>query len=319
MLISIVLGYGVMALLSRVIQVIFSFFTLLLSPISSLVQIWAELDKIKQQNRESDAELERLRHQNEQFASKLAYLNCHVEFLRNSKAKTCTPPTEISNHETQRPRKIVTSTPIQPSIRNPRMEVKNHFSPQFTAIKPYRIQPSHDSTNDKDAPNSITFDDSQLANQDLGKTLTSAPQHNQYGTSIPNHDSPSMSMSLAHVQAELHKLHEDMKNLRYQNEQLASKVTVLNCEKLLLQKAKQQEIAIRDKEYVPKSEMERLNEIHKLEIGQIKRKQWCAYCSKEAVYFCCWNCSYCSTDCQQIHWPLEHKRVCKRIQRNQRI
>lgn len=29
----------------------------------------------------------------------------------------------------------------------------------------------------------------------------------------------------------------------------------------------------------------------------------CAECWKEAVYYCCWNTSYCSYQCQQKHWP----------------
>ena len=29
----------------------------------------------------------------------------------------------------------------------------------------------------------------------------------------------------------------------------------------------------------------------------------CALCWKEAFYFCCWNTSYCSYNCQQKHWP----------------
>ncbi|GFS19904.1 protein kinase C-binding protein 1 [Elysia marginata] len=38
-------------------------------------------------------------------------------------------------------------------------------------------------------------------------------------------------------------------------------------------------------------------------IRETKRHQWCAKCLKEAVYYCCWNTSYCSYQCQQQHWP----------------
>lgn len=38
----------------------------------------------------------------------------------------------------------------------------------------------------------------------------------------------------------------------------------------------------------------------------------CYNCEMEAIYHCCWNTSYCSTECQQIHWQREHKRVCRR-------
>ncbi|XP_039278814.1 zinc finger MYND domain-containing protein 11 [Nilaparvata lugens] len=44
----------------------------------------------------------------------------------------------------------------------------------------------------------------------------------------------------------------------------------------------------------------------------ISRKQWCYNCEAEAIYHCCWNTAYCSTECQQLHWQKEHKRVCRR-------
>ncbi|XP_071505214.1 zinc finger MYND domain-containing protein 11-like [Diadema antillarum] len=48
------------------------------------------------------------------------------------------------------------------------------------------------------------------------------------------------------------------------------------------------------------------------EISQTKKKQWCINCEKEAMYHCCWNTSYCSISCQQVHWHQEHKRLCRR-------
>ncbi|CAH8838757.1 unnamed protein product [Trichobilharzia szidati] len=47
-------------------------------------------------------------------------------------------------------------------------------------------------------------------------------------------------------------------------------------------------------------------------IIQTKRRQWCRNCYMEAIYHCCWNTSYCSTQCQQEHWQKEHKRQCRR-------
>lgn len=35
----------------------------------------------------------------------------------------------------------------------------------------------------------------------------------------------------------------------------------------------------------------------------------CAYCSKEANFYCCWNTSYCDYPCQQAAWP-EHMSKC---------
>ncbi|XP_078804237.1 MYND-type zinc finger-containing chromatin reader ZMYND8 isoform X9 [Oryzias latipes] len=42
---------------------------------------------------------------------------------------------------------------------------------------------------------------------------------------------------------------------------------------------------------------------------ETKKKQWCANCRKEAIFYCCWNTSYCDYPCQQAHWP-EHMKSC---------
>ena len=36
----------------------------------------------------------------------------------------------------------------------------------------------------------------------------------------------------------------------------------------------------------------------------------CASCWKEALYYCCWNTSYCSYACQQRHWTI-HQNDCR--------
>ncbi|XP_074109728.1 zinc finger MYND domain-containing protein 11 isoform X3 [Cotesia typhae] len=59
-------------------------------------------------------------------------------------------------------------------------------------------------------------------------------------------------------------------------------------------------------------ELRQLTEKHQQVISEIKKKQWCYNCEAEAIYHCCWNTAYCSTDCQQVHWQREHKRVCRR-------
>jgi hypothetical protein len=60
------------------------------------------------------------------------------------------------------------------------------------------------------------------------------------------------------------------------------------------------------------SEVENLNENHRREVSETKKKQWCYDCEAEAIYWCCWNAAYCSTECQQAHWSREHKKTCKR-------
>ncbi|XP_066090330.1 MYND-type zinc finger-containing chromatin reader ZMYND8 isoform X21 [Saccopteryx bilineata] len=44
-------------------------------------------------------------------------------------------------------------------------------------------------------------------------------------------------------------------------------------------------------------------------VDETKKKQWCANCKKEAIFYCCWNTSYCDYPCQQAHWP-EHMKSC---------
>lgn len=64
--------------------------------------------------------------------------------------------------------------------------------------------------------------------------------------------------------------------------------------------------------YSHAEEVKALKEAHALEIAATKKKQWCYNCEREAIYHCCWNTAYCSTECQQVHWQGEHKRVCRR-------
>ncbi|GFR14163.1 zinc finger MYND domain-containing protein 11 [Trichonephila clavata] len=59
-------------------------------------------------------------------------------------------------------------------------------------------------------------------------------------------------------------------------------------------------------------EMSKIFEQHRIALSEIKKKQWCYNCENEAIYHCCWNTSYCSVECQQVHWHKEHKRTCRR-------
>ena len=58
--------------------------------------------------------------------------------------------------------------------------------------------------------------------------------------------------------------------------------------------------------------MEAFAEKAKAELAESKRKQWCYNCEEAAIYWCCWNTAYCSTECQQEHWRKEHKKDCRR-------
>uniref|UniRef100_T1JNA1 Zinc finger MYND domain-containing protein 11 n=1 Tax=Strigamia maritima TaxID=126957 RepID=T1JNA1_STRMM len=61
-----------------------------------------------------------------------------------------------------------------------------------------------------------------------------------------------------------------------------------------------------------KAEMQLQVERHRQQLSETKKKQWCYNCEAEAIYHCCWNTSYCSIECQQVHWQKEHKRNCRR-------
>uniref|UniRef100_A0A8B9RFK4 Protein kinase C binding protein 1, like n=1 Tax=Astyanax mexicanus TaxID=7994 RepID=A0A8B9RFK4_ASTMX len=46
-------------------------------------------------------------------------------------------------------------------------------------------------------------------------------------------------------------------------------------------------------------------------VDETKKKQWCANCKKEAIFYCCWNTSYCDYPCQQpttslLQLPAQH-------------
>lgn len=58
------------------------------------------------------------------------------------------------------------------------------------------------------------------------------------------------------------------------------------------------------------SEVKKQMEVEKQQaVDETKKKQWCANCKKEAIFYCCWNTSYCDYPCQQAHWP-EHMKSC---------
>ncbi|KAM6981319.1 MYND-type zinc finger-containing chromatin reader ZMYND8 [Aplochiton taeniatus] len=58
------------------------------------------------------------------------------------------------------------------------------------------------------------------------------------------------------------------------------------------------------------AEVKKQTEVEKQQaIDETKKKQWCANCRKEAIFYCCWNTSYCDYPCQQAHWP-EHMKSC---------
>ena len=41
-------------------------------------------------------------------------------------------------------------------------------------------------------------------------------------------------------------------------------------------------------------------------VAETKKKQWCANCGKEAIFYCCWNTSYCDYPCQVTYDKAVH-------------
>uniref|UniRef100_A0A914XZT2 MYND-type domain-containing protein n=1 Tax=Panagrolaimus superbus TaxID=310955 RepID=A0A914XZT2_9BILA len=60
-----------------------------------------------------------------------------------------------------------------------------------------------------------------------------------------------------------------------------------------------------------KHELLELRRRHTIEISEAKKSQWCNVCLKESIFYCCWNTTYCSTECQHKHWIL-HRLSCRR-------
>uniref|UniRef100_A0A182JQF0 PWWP domain-containing protein n=1 Tax=Anopheles christyi TaxID=43041 RepID=A0A182JQF0_9DIPT len=76
-----------------------------------------------------------------------------------------------------------------------------------------------------------------------------------------------------------------------------------------LEEAKQAALKLlQNKEDYFARRLEWLKDTHKQQISEIKKKQWCVVCEKEARIPCCWNTSYCTINCQERNWPAHQKQ-----------
>ena len=108
---------------------------------------------------------------------------------------------------------------------------------------------------------------------------------------------------------ELNKRNRELEDLR--------KKFALNLAEI--QRQKEDNIRIKEDNKRFKEEVNKLkqkliedNTSHQKEIAEVKRKHWCSVCLQEAQYYCCWIGSYCSDECQKIHWKQSHKQLCRR-------
>lgn len=97
-----------------------------------------------------------------------------------------------------------------------------------------------------------------------------------------------------------------------------------SCIEQLRQERKRAEIAIaeakkefaKEKDKAVREARARLEATHATAIAETKKQQWCAQCAQPAVYYCCWNTSYCSYDCQNNHWQI-HMNSCQQSRQTQ--
>jgi hypothetical protein len=71
----------------------------------------------------------------------------------------------------------------------------------------------------------------------------------------------------------------------------------------------------REKEQALQKEGARLRKEHEDNLRVVKQKQWCANCGRPALFYCCWNNSYCDSTCQIAHWPV-HMAHCQQTRQN---
>ena len=69
----------------------------------------------------------------------------------------------------------------------------------------------------------------------------------------------------------------------------------------------------REKEQALQKVTDSLKREHEETLRAVKNKQWCAQCNGIAHYYCCWNTSYCSVECQNFHWQ-QHMSTCQQQQ-----
>lgn len=63
---------------------------------------------------------------------------------------------------------------------------------------------------------------------------------------------------------------------------------------------------------VPKIDYDDLKEKYQRDIANAKRNEWCYVCSNKSKYYCCWNTTYCSKNCQVSDWYQRHMKYCER-------
>ena len=98
------------------------------------------------------------------------------------------------------------------------------------------------------------------------------------------------------------------------------------CVTLVCEEQKRSEAALaemkqsymKEKERSVRESRSKMESAHAIAIAETKKQQWCAQCAQPAVYYCCWNTSYCSYDCQNNHWQI-HMSTCQQSRQTHHI
>ncbi|XP_051967003.1 protein kinase C-binding protein 1-like isoform X2 [Xyrauchen texanus] len=124
------------------------------------------------------------------------------------------------------------------------------------------------------------------------------------GTMTEIYDDLSKSTS-GNTIAEIRRLRIEIEKLQWLHQQELSEMK----HNLELTMAEMRQSLEQERERIV-TEVKKQMEVEKQQaVDETKKKQWCANCRKEAIFYCCWNTSYCDYPCQQAHWP-EHMKSC---------
>lgn len=121
---------------------------------------------------------------------------------------------------------------------------------------------------------------------------------------------------------------KDIGTLRKEVEKLREMVVreQERCTRLVYEEQKKSSAALaemkqsymKDKERAVRESRSKMESAHAIAIAETKKQQWCAQCAQPAVYYCCWNTSYCSYDCQNNHWQI-HMSTCQQSRQTHHI
>ncbi|KAK5646696.1 hypothetical protein RI129_005160 [Pyrocoelia pectoralis] len=129
-----------------------------------------------------------------------------------------------------------------------------------------------------------------------------------------------MLIELLHEVGTVSNPEAEITRLKLENEELKCKHSeeILEIKKNISSILKDMQKSLTDEKERAIEETRSACELETLKrVEDAKSKQWCASCSKEAQFYCCWNTSYCDYPCQQKHWSTHMPKCTQQIQNTQ--